>query len=113
MIPKIEDCKPGLAPMGYNVLVALDVVEEVTAGGIIMPTKHKEREDSASEKGRIIGASPMAFSGGDWASVPEDQRPAVGAVVLFQRYAGTEFEGEDKKKYRIVADTDLKGVYDA
>lgn len=108
MIPNLEDCKPGLKPVGYNVLVALDVLEEKTAGGIILPSKHTERENSASERGRIVDASPMAFKGGDWEGVPT---PESGAVVLFQRYAGTEVEGDDGRKYRLVADTDLKGVF--
>lgn len=94
--------------MGYNVLVALDVLEEVTAHGIILPSKHTERENSASERGRIVGLSPMAFRGGDWDGVPV---PVVGDVVLFQRYAGTEFEGDDDRKYRIVADADLRGIF--
>lgn len=107
MIPKVEECNPGLAPMGYNVLVALDVLEEKTIGGIILPTKHIDRENSASEKGRIIAVSQMAFRGGDWDGVTV---PEVGSAVLFQRYAGTEFEGDDGKKYRIIADADLKGI---
>ena len=40
MTPKLEDCAPGLSPMGYNVLVALDVIEE-KIGSIIVPTKHQ------------------------------------------------------------------------
>jgi len=108
MLPEINDCNPGLAPMGYNVLVALDVLEEVTAGGIILPGKHKEREDSASEKGLLVGVSSMAFKGGDWDGVDV---PQAGDAVLFQRYAGTEFEGADKRKYRIIADQDLKGIF--
>ena len=108
MIPKLEDCKPGLKPMGYNVLVALDVLEEKTLGGIILPSKHVERENGASEKGRIVDVSPMAFQGGDW---PSDTPAKPGTVVLFQRYAGTEFEGNDGRKYRIIADSDLKGLF--
>lgn len=108
MIPKLEDCDPGLRPTGYNVLVALDVLEEKTAGGIILPGKHKEREDSAAERGRLVAASPMAFTGGDWVGAAA---PEVGAGVLFQRYAGNEFEGRDGKKYRVMADSDLKGVF--
>lgn len=107
MIPSLEVCAPGLKPMGYNVLVALDVVED-KIGSIFIPDKHKERENSASEKGRIVGVSPMAFKGGDWDGVAP---PDVGDVVLFQRYAGTEFEGDDGRKYRIIADADLKGIF--
>lgn len=108
MIPKIEDCAPGLRPVGYSLLVAMDVLEERTLGGIIIPDKHRDREDSASEKGLIVAISPMAFKGGDWAA---DTPPAPGDTVLFQRYAGTEFEGADGKKYRILKDEDLKGVF--
>lgn len=108
MIPKLEDCKPGLDPLGYNVLVALDVVEERTAGGLIVPQKFIEREDGAAERGRIVAVSEMAFKGGDWGECPV---PPIGATVLFQRYAGNEFEGEDGRKYRIVPDGELKGVF--
>jgi len=112
MIPKLEDCKPGLRPMGYNVLVAVDVVEEKTAGGIILPGKHTERESSASEKGRIVDVSQMAFTGGDWTGVSD--LPQAGDLVRFQRYAGggEPIELADGNKYRIIADADLKGVYD-
>ena len=47
----------------------------------------------------------------DAAAALEFYTRAFGAEVLFQRYAGTEFEGGDGKKYRLVADTDLKGVF--
>lgn len=113
MIPKLEDCKPGLRPIGYNVLVALDVMEDVTVGGILIPTKHKERIDGAAEKGLIVAVSDMAFAGGDWASIPTEAQPKVGDTVQFQRYGGAEFDGEDGKKYRIIPDTELKGVFDA
>lgn len=109
MIPTLDDCNPGLRPMGYNVLIAVDVAEEKTAGGIILPGKHIEREDSASEKGRIVAVSQMAFTGGDWAGVTD--LPVAGNLVRFQRYAGSEFEGEDGRKYRIVSDSDMKGIY--
>lgn len=109
MIPKLSECAPGLRPTGYNVLVAVDVLEKRTAGGIILPEQHKDREDSASERGRLVAASPMAFKGGDWVDC---EAPDVGAAVLYQRYAGSEFEGNDGRKYRVMADTDLKGIFD-
>jgi len=109
MIPKLEECNPGLKPTHYGLLVALDVLEERTAGGIILPSAHKDREDGASERGRVIAVSPMAFQGGDWGLA---KPPVPGDVVLFQRYAGTEFEGADKRKYRVIKDEELKGIFD-
>lgn len=108
MIPKLEECRPGVRPIGYTVLVALDVMEERTSGGIIIPEKPREREDSAADKGRIVDISGMAFKGGDWEGI---STPEKGQVVFFQRYAGNEIEGEDGRKYRIVSDADLKAVY--
>lgn len=108
MIPTLDDCNPGLKPMGYNVLIAVDAVAE-KIGSIFIPEKHAERENSASEKGRIVAVSEMAFKGGDWAGVTD--LPQAGDLVRFQRYAGNEFDGDDGKKYRIVSDADLKGVY--
>lgn len=32
---------------------------------------------------------------------------AVGATVLYQKYAGTEFEGADDKQYIVVRDADI------
>ena len=96
-------------PLHDRVLVRRIEAEEKTAGGIILPGKHTERENSASEKGRIVAVSQMAFTGGDWAGVTD--LPKAGDLIRFQRYAGSEFEGEDLLKYRIVSDSDLKGVY--
>lgn len=109
MIPSLDRCKAPIRPMGYNVLVAVDVVEEKTAGGIIIPDKHRERENSASDKGRIVAVAAMAFKGGDWAV--EGDPPKEGDVVIFQRYAGKEIELDgDGVKYRVVPDADIKGV---
>lgn len=112
MIPSLERCKAPIRPMGYNVLVAVEVVEEKTAGGIIIPDKHRERENAASDRGRIVAVAPMAFKGGDWADEPNP--PQAGDVVIFQRYAGKEIELSDSNdgvKYRVVPDADIKGVF--
>lgn len=109
MIPSLSECKSPIRPTHYNVVVAVDVVNSTTAGGIIIPEKHKEREDAASEKGLIVEISPMAFAGGDWELEPA--KPAVGDVVMFQRYAGKEIEMDSGDiKYRVISDDDIKGI---
>ena len=110
MTPRLEDCKPGLRPFRYNVLVAIDVIAQKTAGGIHLPEKMKERTDAAAEKGLLVDVSPMSFQGGDWDL--EGEKPKPGDMILFKPYSGgNEFEGPDGNKYRLVSDDDIKGIY--
>ena len=113
MLPKLEDCKPPIRPTGYNVLVALDVVGKRSTGGIVLPDRFRNREDSASEKGLVVAVSPMAFKGGDWLDEPEP--PKVGETVIFQRYDGKELDLEEETeeayiKYRVISDAAIKGI---
>lgn len=111
MIPKIEDCKTPIRPTRYNLVVAIDMIAPVSAGGIIIPEKLRKREDSASERGIVVAVSPMAFKGGDWAADPNP--PKVGDVILFQRYEGKEIElDDDTVKYRVIPDESVKGIFD-
>lgn len=110
-IPELSECKPGIAPVEYNVLIAPEDTEEITAGGIILPGQVKETNDLASQKGRIVGVSPLAFGYSDW---PEGSRqPQVGDAVVFAKYAGTLIEGADKREYRIIKDKDVAAVLTA
>jgi hypothetical protein len=75
-IPALTDCDPGFRPSEYNVVVIPEATEEVTKGGIILSTSTKEKEDMASVRGRLVAASPLAFSySDDW---PEGTKPKVG-----------------------------------
>jgi co-chaperonin GroES (HSP10) len=66
--------------------VALDPSEEKTAGGIILPTTAKDRDELAAEEGTLIAVSPLAFNYVDeW---PEGTKPEVGQRVMFKRYDG-------------------------
>ena len=110
MIPKLSDCQSPIRPTHYNVVLAIDTIGEKTAGGIIMPDKLKDREDAASEKGLIVAVSPMAFKGADWDM--ESSPPRVGDTVLFQRHSGREIDVDSTDiKYRVIADDDIKGIY--
>lgn len=107
-IPELNECDAGIAPMEYNVLVAPEDTEEITKGGIILTQSAKETNDLAAQRGRLIAASPLAFSYAEW---PEDARkPGVGDAVVFAKYAGTLFKGRDGKEYRIVKDKDVVAV---
>lgn len=110
-IPELAECKPGIMPMEYNVLIAPEDTEEVTKGGIILTASLKETNDLASQKGRLVAMSPHAFSYAEW---PEGARkPEVGDAVLFAKYAGSLIDGDDKREYRVVKDKDIVAVLSA
>jgi chaperonin GroES len=106
-IPSLNDCNPGLRPVEYYVLIAPEQTEEKTAGGIFLPSSKRETDEIATQRGRIVAQSPLAwtFAEGD------EHRGNVGDVVLFGRYAGSLIEGVDGKTYRICRDKDVAAIF--
>lgn len=107
-IPELSECKPGIDPVEYNVLIAPEDTEEVTKGGIILTNTLKETNDLAAQKGRLVAVSPLAFGYSDW---PEGSRiPQAGDAVVFAKYAGTLIEGADGREYRLTKDKDIAAI---
>ncbi len=91
-----------LKPLGDRVVVEPIEQEETTASGIILPETAKEKP----QRGKIIAAGPG----------PRDEKGkriamevSEGDVVLFAKYAGTEFK-LDGKKLLILKESDLLAV---
>jgi chaperonin GroES len=82
-----------LQPINQNVLldISTDVTEQKTAGGIIIPDTAKEKPKTAP----VVGLSNI-----------ENAEIAVGDIVLFKEYSGTEAEFEGKK-YLILPYNDI------
>lgn len=99
----------GIFPTEYRVLIAPELLDEKTAGGIYLPQESKERMDFAVLKGTLVAVSPLAFTYEDWKD-NEGAKPKVGDKVLFAKYAGAVVDGKDGKKYRICADKDVTAV---
>ena len=109
-IPTLEECNPGLEPVEYNLIIILPKAPEAVGRNvkILLPDDMKDRMQIASQAGRIIAASPLAFNYEAW---PEGSRPpTVGDIVWFARYGGGEFVGIDGQSYRIMKDKDIGGV---
>jgi chaperonin GroES len=110
LVPEVADCNPGIKPVEYNVVIApARAPDKVGAQGLIIaPDEFKDNSALAMQVGRIVRASPLAFTYDNW---PEgSQAPRVGDVVWFARYAGKEFEGADGQTYRILKDKDIGAV---
>lgn len=107
-IPSLNDCRPGIKPVEYYVLIAPETTDERTAGGIYIPQTKRETDEIATQKGRIVAQSPLAWGFAEG----EAHRADVGQVVLFGRYAGSLIEGVDGKTYRLCRDKDVAGIFE-
>lgn len=89
-------------PLGSRVLVKRKEAEDVTAGGLIIPERAKERpsegtvravgDGARDDRGNII---PMSVSTGD--------------TVLFGKWSGTEIE-LNGESLLIISETDILGI---
>lgn len=108
-IPTLSECRPGLFPTGFNILVAVEPALAQTAGGLWKPDTVTAKEQLVEVRGRIIAMSPAAF---DFATWPEGTKPQVGDAILFAKLAGVMTKGADNREYRLMADKDASAVID-
>lgn len=107
-LPRLEDCRPGVAPKEYNVIVAPPVFPEKDGNSsILIPEEVREKMEMAMQIVRIVATSPLAFN---YDQYPPNAKPCVGDAVWIARYAGGEFEGKDGRVYRIIKDKDVGAV---
>ena len=106
-VPGLADCRPGLEPTEYNVVVIAAVMPE-KVGSILIADETRERMGDGLQVGRVIAVSPIAFNYERW---PEGASPpGVGDIVWFARYAGGTFTGVDGRQYRLVKDKDIGAI---
>ena len=85
-------------PLGDRVVVEPIEQEEMTPSGIVLPESAKEKP----QKGKILAAGPGRTEDGKRI----DMEVKVGDVVIYARYAGTEYK-VDGKKLLILAEKDI------
>ena len=92
----------GIHPKGHRVLIKPDVTEETTDSGIVISVgQSAERERLAQLKGTIIEVGSTA-----WHDQPEPWAK-TGDHVIFGKYAGLIYKGDDQEEYRIINDLDV------
>ena len=104
----------GLRAFGKHVLIRCDQCSEASAGGVLLPDDKRDAMTEAAETGCIYGMGSGAFrhhaDGTRWV---EDDKPAVGDRVYFERYAGVKAMGMDGNTYRMMAyDSIVAGLND-
>lgn len=91
-----------LKPLGDRLVVEPKEREETTASGIILPETAKEKP----QEGTVIAVGPgRRDEDGDRIEMDV----AVGDVVLYAKYAGTEVK-IDGKKLLILKESDVLGI---
>lgn len=104
-------------PVEYKVLVRPDDVMKKSAGGIIVPPSVQAMLKNSMCKGVIEMVSMTAFTFFDGSCLSYEEvcekyphTPRVGDHVLFGKFAGAEWKGDDGVDYRIVNDKDIISV---
>ncbi|MCO5186156.1 MAG: co-chaperone GroES [Anaerolineae bacterium] len=91
-----------LKPLGDRVIVEPQEKEEMTASGIVLPETAKEKP----QQGTILAVGPgRRDEDGDYIEMDV----AVGDVVLYAKYAGTEVK-IDGTKYLILKESDILAI---
>ena len=94
-------------PKGYKLLVALPEFEEKTDGGIFIPGKVLESEQTASIVGFVLKMGDIAY--GDEKKFPTGPWCNVGDWVLFRAYSGTRIKIHGKE-FRLINDDSIEAV---
>lgn len=91
-----------LKPLGDRVVIEPIEQEEITAGGIVLPETAKEKP----QRGTVIAVGPGTRDD-DGDRIALDVK--AGDIVLYAKYAGTEFK-VDGKKLLILKESDLLAI---
>jgi chaperonin GroES len=94
-----------LTPLGDRVVIKPAAREETTKSGLVLPDTSKEKP----QRGTIVAAGPGRRDD-DGDRIELDVK--VGDVVLFAKYAGTEFKLDDEELL-ILAEKDILAVIEA
>ena len=97
----------GINVRGHRVLILPDAVETKTESGIITSVGgFTDRDQMAQMKGVVVSIGNTA-----WADQVEPWAQ-LGDEVLFAKYSGATYKGNDKKEYRIISDLDIVATLD-
>lgn len=94
-----------LMPAGHRVSVKVDVVEEVSKGGILLAHDNKDRQDINQVTGVLVAIGPTAWNDSSY----NEAWAKVGDKVMFARHSGftVKVAGE---LMRIMNDEDITAI---
>lgn len=100
----------GVVPLGYNVIVKPQKVEE-KRGSIYIPEAAQDREGFRQSRGKVIALGELAFTLGQpgsdhWAF---RQSPEVGDWVRYHEYRGQRFK-HNGEVYLHLKDSEILAI---
>ena len=100
-----------IKPWGHQVLVKMEEFNEMSEGGIVIPSEVVKKEQGGMYRGTIVAFGPQAFADYVPGDTPEERAEQWGCKIgdsfLSPRYPGQEFE--EFKGYQLIPDNVLKG----
>ncbi len=98
----------GLHPQGFTLLIKPEQIETTTKSGIVTVTEvQEERHNLAQIYGEVVEIGPLCWADEKDADGNRIPRCKVGDKVVYRRYSGEQFDGNDGLKYRIALDKDI------
>ncbi len=103
----------GITPVGDRVLILPDSAAESTSGGVYITEEQQERMTAAAETGILVAVGPDAWLwNSDRTRKYEGEKPKVGQRVIFERYAGSFNHAADGRRYRLMDDKCVAGLFE-
>ena len=101
----------GIKAVGWTVLVKPSEIEKKSAMGIILhaPTE-EDKVQLAQCFGEVVDIGPIAWTRESAHLDKIVERCKVGDKIIFRRYAGEQFDGDDGVKYRLMNDQDIMAI---
>lgn len=96
----------GIHPKANKLLVLDKGIESMTKSGLIIPIGAVEKEQMANMFGTVIVIGRMC-----WVDEVEP-RCAIGDEIIFGKYSGETFLGNDGIKYRLINARDVIATKD-
>ena len=107
-----------IKPLGFYVLIEMEIVEETTEGGILLPGDMVNKEQDATSIGFVRAIGPTAYVGypGCEVSDSENSEPCskwgleIGQKIEYRKFEGKKSAAKGYEDYRYIPDSHIIGA---
>jgi len=106
-------------PAGFTILIRPAVIEETSAGGIIMPSSVEDANKHLTYVGKVVAMGDQCYTHEKFKIADRDPQPwcKVGDYVIYKQYAGNTIkvrsaDGGRPVELLLMYDDEIKGVID-